>query len=351
MMRSLGNVLTVALVFCAACGRPVAGDEDNLALIGAGSGSALRLTLQNSGDRTPLRDAHGGQLQEAKAIVHAVSAHIAGRGWLPLMEGRVEVDFLRLSESAADLGIAALPTGKVTQLRLYVLEDEAAYVVDSAGERHPLLTPSGSQSGIKIKGNWNIGPCESATLELSTRASKAIHIHGRGADDSYLLRPVIRADGMTAAPIDGCVPGAGEDGVPGGDAGDDDGSSDDDSTPGSGDDAEDDDGAGVFDPEGGGPGIDLDDNDGSEGDSGEDNSTGGDSSDDDDDDGLGVTTGGGLGGSTTDDNSAEGTAGSDDSNDPAGSGDGTADDGRDSDSTDDSGLCYDPEASAFFPCS
>lgn len=325
MMRPLAPALFVVVALsCTACGRPETEGADAFARLGDAASSALRLTLQDSDDSAPLPDARGGQLQEARAIVHAVSAHVAGRGWLPLMEGRVELDFLRLAESDAELGIAALPSGKITQLRLYVLEDEAAYVIDSAGERHSLLTPSGSESGIKLKGTWDVGPCATATLSLATRASKAIHIHGRGADGSYVLRPVIRVDALTTAPIDGCsagAPGAGDDGAPGED------DEADDTGPGRGDgDGE----PGDFDPEGGGPGVDL-----------------GCAGDDDigatDDDGLGPTNGCSLSDKNDEQATDSGESGASDA----------ADDVEENavDGGDEAGLCYDPEASAFFPCS
>ena len=208
--------LLLSALVPAACGTPASVDVTSPGV----SGSAVHVQL--SQDAQGARDE---RFQEAVVVVHAVAVHVAGAGWQPVMDGRVTVDLLRLEDHAVDLGLAALPEGRVTQARLYVLEDEDSYVTTSDGERHPLRVPSGAESGIKVKLRGSVGACEQAALDLSLDGPNAIHIHGRGADDTYLFRPVIRVGAFATAPRDGCD-------TPVGDGLGDNGTPDDNGTPG-----------------------------------------------------------------------------------------------------------------------
>jgi hypothetical protein len=138
-----------------------------------------------------------GDLSEVMVDVDRVTAHAAG-GWVTVSEEPVTVDILRLGEFATPLGFQDLPAGKITQIRLHVLIDSAPYVTLAAdGSQVPLKVPSGMQSGIKLKGPWDLEACTLTNIELDLDRKKSIHVHPTGHEDLWILRPVIRAGGSS----------------------------------------------------------------------------------------------------------------------------------------------------------
>ena len=210
----------LALVAALVLGACVPAGSGELSFEAGASRSALRVTM--SADRAAQRGPEA--LSQAVVVIDEVTAH-GPDGWVTLLSGaQVTVDVLQLAEHAAELGFANLPAGKITQIRLHVDGSTPPYVVTRTGDRHPLKVPSGEQSGLKVKGQWSIGACETLTVDLALDGKKSIWIHPTGHGDLYVLRPVIRAGRDDVAPIDDCDPSAppGEDdpnSPPGGDDG------------------------------------------------------------------------------------------------------------------------------------
>jgi hypothetical protein len=131
-----------------------------------------------------------------EVVVHLsrVTAHGDSSGWVTLTETPFTVDLLKLDQKAAELGVANLPAGKVTQLRLYVDSAADNHVVLDDNTHVPLKVPSGSQSGIKVKGPFDLSSCEETTLTLDFDVEHSVKVHstGNGSGGEYILRPVIR---------------------------------------------------------------------------------------------------------------------------------------------------------------
>lgn len=165
---------------------------------------AVGLTASAQGGPSSNRGNGGGKgsvrdLSEIIVEVDRVTAHAAGGGWVTVSETPVTVDILRLSEFAVELGFGDLPAGKVTQIRLHVIDGSAPYVTLSAtGEQVPLKVPSGMQSGLKIKGPWDLEACTLTSITVDVDLKKSIHVHPRGHEDLWILRPVIRAGSATS---------------------------------------------------------------------------------------------------------------------------------------------------------
>jgi hypothetical protein len=159
-------------------------------------------------------------------IDHVV-AHSETSGWVTVksFSPPLAVDLLTLqtqSNQSADLGFINLPAGKITQIRLVVAPDGNYVVAVKGGPQVPLKVPSGSESGIKIIGPWDLPECNRTAVTLDFDGLNSIHLADTG--DAYNLRPVIRA--KKSATIDvGCtttppvVPDAGTDTDAGTDAG------------------------------------------------------------------------------------------------------------------------------------
>ncbi|MBW6494842.1 MAG: DUF4382 domain-containing protein, partial [Burkholderiaceae bacterium] len=97
----------------------------------------------------------------------------------------------------ADLGEARLPAGNYTQLRLVLAPNSgtdpmANSVVLSDDSELPLTTPSGQQSGLKLKTNITVLADQVADFLIDFDAHKSIQVVKAGASGKYMLRPVIR---------------------------------------------------------------------------------------------------------------------------------------------------------------
>jgi len=97
-----------------------------------------------------------------------------------------EVNLLELEGKSIFLASALLPSGKYTQLRVF-LEDQAIIVVD--GEEHELVIPSVGQTGIKLNHPFEITSDQITELTLDFDVDKSIIETGNG---DYKLKPVIR---------------------------------------------------------------------------------------------------------------------------------------------------------------
>jgi hypothetical protein len=134
--------------------------------------------------------------------VTAVRAHHVSSGWITLSEAPVRVNLLALQDHVLDLGLATLPPGVVTQLRL-VVEEEGNVVIQGTSEL-PLTVPSGSESGIKIQGPWEIDDCTETALALELDGDRSVVYHPTGSGE-WILRPVVRTVRVASLPVD-CEP-------------------------------------------------------------------------------------------------------------------------------------------------
>jgi hypothetical protein len=145
-----------------------------------------------------LVDAPNPGVEQIWVNVTAVRAHVAGTGWRTVSEEPLRVDLLTLRDQVAPLGLLDLPAGTVTQLRLLV--ESAGNTVVVSGVEKPLVVPSGTESGIKINGPWEIGPCTQTTVTLDFDGLKSLSVHPTGAGEEWILRPVIRTRKVERTP-------------------------------------------------------------------------------------------------------------------------------------------------------
>lgn len=110
-----------------------------------------------------------------------------GEGWMVVSSGAVTVDFLKLSEGIlAELSDISLEEGKYNQVRL-LLGEENAILID--GSPHPLIIPSGTETGVKLNLNFDIEENLQTEIKIDIRTDQSVVTAG----STFILRPTYNA--------------------------------------------------------------------------------------------------------------------------------------------------------------
>ena len=117
-----------------------------------------------------------------------------------------KVDLLSLTNGVlSQLGQTALPSGHYQQIRLVLAENTgntlANSVVATGGTEQALTTPSATQSGYKVVGDFTVLPDTLTDLVLDFDACHSVVQRGNG---SFLLKPVVTA---TPVVVSGSISG------------------------------------------------------------------------------------------------------------------------------------------------
>ncbi len=135
------------------------------------------------------------RLTDAPAPYDAVNVNIQSVS-LHVNSDWVELDLLRPGvynlldfQNGIDTLLAGedIPSGKISQIRLVLGEDNNSVVID--GQTYPLETPSAQQSGLKLNLHDDLIPNVAYRLWIDFDASRSVVETGSG---KYQLKPVIR---------------------------------------------------------------------------------------------------------------------------------------------------------------
>lgn len=192
MKRRIGLQLalgTVVLAGLAACGS----DGDGGGTVASSDNGTLRMALTDA--PTCGYDAVNVTIQKIRVNQNS-SASETDSGWSEIVLNPARrVNLLTLTNGVLDeLGQTPLPTGKYTQLRLILADNDSAHpmansVVPSGGSETVLKTPSGQQSGIKTNIDISITANKLADFVLDFDACKSVVV--AGSSGQYLLKPVV----------------------------------------------------------------------------------------------------------------------------------------------------------------
>jgi len=145
----------------------------------------------------------------AKVRVHMsddTNASDADGGWREIVPpgAPVLIDLVNLTNGQLkELGSASVPAGTYHQLRL-VLADSGNSVTPVGGTAQELKTPSGQQSGLKIKADFTVLANEVNDFLMDFDACKSVVLTGSG---KYILKPVVRLSTRPTGAIQGYVSG------------------------------------------------------------------------------------------------------------------------------------------------
>lgn len=183
-------------------------------------GGALALSGCNSGDsagsgtlNVAMTDAPGCGYDHVYVTVDRVrvnasaSAGDNASGWHEVVLATPQkIDLMGLTNGVlTQLGQTGLPAGHYEQVRL-VLQPNTGNVlrnsvVPTGGSEQALATPSSTQSGYKVIGNFSVGANEIVDLVLDFDACRSIVPKGNGG---YALKPVVTA---TVQAVSGSITG------------------------------------------------------------------------------------------------------------------------------------------------
>ncbi|MBI5709434.1 MAG: DUF4382 domain-containing protein [Candidatus Eisenbacteria bacterium] len=174
------NAIVVALA-CALAAGCSGGPPEPSAPIAVGTGTAQ---LQVTDAPAAVEAVNLVVLQVA--IRHAGAADTLS-GWEILRTDSLTIELLSLRGGAlADLALGTVPAGSYDQVRLK-LGTRSSVQVD--GATFPLTVPSGSESGLKIMGGFDVPTNGTVRIVLDFNAERSIH---RTGSDKYIMQPVVR---------------------------------------------------------------------------------------------------------------------------------------------------------------
>ena len=107
------------------------------------------------------------------------------------------------------LGQVTLPAGTVSEVRFVLVDSGPQYVVLTDDSQAPLKTPSGAESGVKLKGPFTVSACVKHTLLIDFDGKNSIEYHETGGPTpEWILRPVIHVKSEADEP-ESCNPDGG----------------------------------------------------------------------------------------------------------------------------------------------
>lgn len=121
-------------------------------------------------------------------------------GEATVFTGPYTVDLLTLKDHTTPLGKVSLPAGNVGQIRLELDPNGPQYVVLADGSQQPLTVPSGTQTGIKLVGQFPVNPCATHTVVLDFDGQNSVSEHTTGNGSDWILRPVVRVKAESETP-------------------------------------------------------------------------------------------------------------------------------------------------------
>ena len=142
--------------------------------------------VDEAGDVDDVDDADGAGDDDINGAVSGVSA-AQGNGWEVVSTETQTFDLLTLQNGTfTSLASASVPAGHYTQIRLRIAPGSTVVV---NGQSHPLVIPSGLQTGVKLVSGFDVPAGGVTQLTLDFDGAKSIVVAG---DGTYHLKPTIR---------------------------------------------------------------------------------------------------------------------------------------------------------------
>jgi hypothetical protein len=194
---SVGLALALGILGLSACG---GGGDGSYTVASGGDGGISGTGIM----RMSITDAPACGYDKVNITIEKVRVNKASdaadndAGWSDIvLNPAKQVDLLTLTNGVMEaLGQTSLPAGKYTQMRLVLASNTGAnpyansiVLTGGGGAKTALTTPSGQQSGIKLKVDLDVASGQLADFAIDFDACKSIV--KRGNSGQYNLKPVI----------------------------------------------------------------------------------------------------------------------------------------------------------------
>jgi hypothetical protein len=160
---------------------------------GGGGGGPSSSSGGTGSVQLQLADAIEPGVTKLEVTIARIDAHVVNvanendtndANWQTIVTGPKTVDLIQLASNSTLLGPAVnLPAGHYTQIRLIL---SSATITDASGT-YALNVPSGTQTGIKIHGGFDIAPNQVTVILLDFNVKGSLNKLGNGR---YQLKPV-----------------------------------------------------------------------------------------------------------------------------------------------------------------
>lgn len=179
-------------------------------LVACGDGtSSVRVTARDAGsaDQALTQVTTGAYSEIYLDVVDILVRHEGDEeSWTDILEGTTTIDLIALQNGdLAELTVAAIAPGTITELRLVLAEGDQGHAVNADGYFVPIRVPSGSTSGLKIKGTIVVPEGEDVEIPLAIDLDRALAVTKDGV---LRIDPVIW---LTAPSGDGAGDDDGDD--------------------------------------------------------------------------------------------------------------------------------------------
>jgi hypothetical protein len=210
MLKDIVNIMkaAVCVLVIDACGGTLGGnpektDPDSQQRPDPAKSPALTFSITDA----PVEDA-----RHVYISVESIQIAQSEGNWISIpLETDAEIDLLQLQNGATELlaSIEDLPAGTYNQTRMVLAEEAPGRLIDNDGVEHPLVIPSGSESGLKLMTSFTKVDGEPMAFTIDFDLRKSIKVSGNGGKSKYILKPVLR---MTDDSKSGSAMGEGENG-------------------------------------------------------------------------------------------------------------------------------------------
>lgn len=186
------SISLLMMVLAAACG---GGDGASTSVIGdRDTGQTLQMPA--AATIVAARPASSCSFDQLYVTVQSVRLRVqerTGKAWHEVrLPAPRQLDLLRLNTGVLEaLRAAPLPTGRYLEVRLMLASDPTAHAVQpSGGALVPLGVPGGARNGLKLTGDFDVPPWQSADVVLDgfNPCTSVVQAGGSGA---YQLMPEI----------------------------------------------------------------------------------------------------------------------------------------------------------------
>lgn len=110
--------------------------------------------------------------------------------WITVIDEEQDYDLMKLRDGSWDFLAeeVSLDAGQYNQIRIYVNEDNIITFENESTE-YDLKIPSGTQSGVKLVGTFDVTAGEETEVVVDFDAQKSVTV---SSDGNYILKPTIK---------------------------------------------------------------------------------------------------------------------------------------------------------------